>query len=583
MPWLCAGLIALPAFGQEITQTFTLRPGWNAVYIEVEPANRSPAVVFKDIPVASVWTWGERMTAAEFIQDPSEASFNSAGWLGWFAPDRPEAFLSNLHAVQAQRSYLIKVDSAQPLQWSVTGRPAIRNVAWAPDAYNLRGFSVDHANPPTFLSYFRNAAAHYDAASGVLEPIYRLSASGQWVRVNAGDRMRRGEACWVFSRGASDFMGPIEVRLESGDRVDFDVETEQIEVEFRNRMAADQALLVQLRSASIPGALAYRRFDAAGGYDWPDLPANLPVAIAGNGVHRLRLAIRRGVMTGDQYTALIEVADSAGGLFRVPVLAQKPGMPGLAASPAAGSGLLPAPHPLRGLWVGTTEVGLVNEINSTDPAALTPVQNAFPMRLLLHVDAAGNTRFLKEVIQMWREVTYTNDASGRRVVAQPGGYVLLTDDRLIGEFQGATMRDGVPVGRRLSTASYDFAGDATNYLEMSGAFAVGNRLSLAITIGPNFPTNPFRHRYHPDHDNLDERFRPLTNNFEAYPVTREIELEFSGSDPSGASSPDFGYSMMGGTYHERIVGLHKQPIRLQGTFRLTRASHIAELNPSPTR
>ena len=39
---------------------------------------------------------------------------------------------------------------------------------------------------------------------------------------------------------------------------------------------------------------------------------------------------------------------------------------------------------------------------------------------------------------------------------------------------------------------------------------------------------------------------------------------------------------MEGIYRETLTGLHKQPILVQGTFRLSRASFIAELNPSLT-
>jgi hypothetical protein len=39
---------------------------------------------------------------------------------------------------------------------------------------------------------------------------------------------------------------------------------------------------------------------------------------------------------------------------------------------------------------------------------------------------------------------------------------------------------------------------------------------------------------------------------------------------------------MGGNYRESIAGIHKNTIHLSGTFRLSRVSQIAELNPSPT-
>src|SRR5216117_93234 len=58
------------------------------------------------------------------------------------------------------------------------------------------------------------------------------------------------------------------------------------------------------------------------------------------------------------------------------------------------------------------------------------------------------------------------------------------------------------------------------------------------------PTNPYRHKFHPDHDNLNARFDgPAT---EAYSTTRQIELEFTTAPPAGPAAPDYGYSVMGG-------------------------------------
>ena len=45
----------------------------------------------------------------------------------------------------------------------------------------------------------------------------------------------------------------------------------------------------------------------------------------------------------------------------------------------------------------------------------------------------------------------------------------------------------------------------------------------------NDPLNPFKHKYHPDHDNLDAGFLPLTDNLDPYrweapAFTRRIQL-----------------------------------------------------------
>jgi hypothetical protein len=90
-----------------------------------------------------------------------------------------------------------------------------------------------------------------------------------------------------------------------------------------------------------------------------------------------------------------------------------------------------------------------NSLTRTSPSmAPTPTGSEFNLRLLLHVDGNGQTRLLKQVIEMWQDGTSTNDVDGNTVLVTPGHYVLLTDDSLIGQFTGVSARDGVPVGRR---------------------------------------------------------------------------------------------------------------------------------------
>ena len=172
---LLAAGAALVVPAQEVTQTFTLQPGWNAVWLEVQPADNAPAAVFAGLPVASVWTRLERVSSADFIQNVSEETFNRAGWQRWLPPGPQPAFLNNLFAIHAQRAYLLRSTNTAPVVWTVTGRPALRRPAWVPDAWNLRGFPVDPAGPPTFLGFFRSSPAHFRAATGQLQPMHRLN------------------------------------------------------------------------------------------------------------------------------------------------------------------------------------------------------------------------------------------------------------------------------------------------------------------------------------------------------------------------------------------------------------------------
>jgi len=91
--------------------------------------------------------------------------------------------------------------------------------------------------------------------------------------------------------------------------------------------------------------------------------------------------------------------------------------------------------------------------------------------------------------------------------------------------------------------------------------------------------NPFVHRYHPDHDNLDARFeQQLPEGRESFSVTRQVTLEFTGIDPLGLNPPGWGSSELGGNYRETIHGLHRNDLRIAGTFRLVRITTAANLN-----
>lgn len=560
------GLLAGPgARAQIATQAFTLQPGWNAIWLEVQPANNASTNVFSNLPVASVWTRAERLSSVDFIQNPSEEAFNEAGWLRWFHPSRPEAFLGNLFSVNANRAYLIKLTNSAPVSWSITGRPSLRTPEWVPDSYNLRGLPVDPAAPPTFLSFLRHSQAHYNPAASQLQKIYRLnSATGQWQLVAPGDLVQSGAAYWIYTSGASGFLAPLTARLETGDGLDFGSDVTELSLRIANGTAGP--MNVTLREAGAgAGRLAHYQFNPTVGGQWSTLSSPLVISNSAGSETRVRLAVRRQSFTDTNYASILEVSDGGGSRLLVPVAAQSSG----------------GPLNSAGLWVGAATINAVSEAHSANPTNPTPTKSQLSLRLIVHVDTNGQARLLKEVTQMWRNGTYTNDAGGNRVVEKPGEYVLLTDDTLIPFFNGALVRDGESVGRRTSSIGYDFPTATTNnYLNLSGSFTIGQSLSGTLVLPFDHPTNPFKHKYHPDHDNLNARFNGPTN--ESYTTTRQIRLDFAGSPPDGPAVPDFGYNQMGGNYRETIAGIHKNAIHVSGTFRLSRVSPIAQLNPSPT-
>jgi hypothetical protein len=575
---LTLSVLIPPALAQTVTQTITLQPGWNAVWLEVQPANNAASAVFSNLPVTSVWSRAERLSSVDFIQNPSEQAFNESGWLAWLPAWRTESFLNNLFAVHANRAYLLRCTNTAPVVWSIAGRPSLRHLDWVPDAFNLRGLPVDPISPPTFLNFFRHSPAHYNAANAQLQKIYRLnSAAGQWQPVAPADAVQSGAAYWIYTRGASDYLAPLIAEVELGDGLDFGVELTELNLRLRNFTTAPANALLRDLNSPASSILSYYQFNAALGAQWPALPNPLAVSVANGLESRVRLAARRQNLSGSSYSSVLEVRNGAGTRLLVPMSVER--FTGTASRPEQGSGA-GATDPLAGLWVGIARLNAVSEPHSASPTNRTPVRFQFNLRLIVHVDASGQARLLKEVLQMWREGTVTNDGSGNFVAEKPGEYVLLTDDSLISMFGGAAVRDGVSVGRRLSSIGYDFPSTTTsNFLTLTGTFAIGDSLSGTLTMPPDHPTNPFKHKFHPDHDNLNARFDGPT--LEAYSATRQVRLDFLASPPDGPAVPDFGYNEMGGTYRETISGIHKNAIYVSGTFRLRRASLIAQLNPNP--
>lgn len=564
---IAALLSVVSARAQNVTQTLNLHAGWNAVWLEVAPVNAQISAALAGLPIDSVWTYRDRVSSTDFIQNPGEPTWNRDRWLAYVPTNRIESINNDLFTLQANRAYLINASSAFTLK--LTGRPSLLFPGWTPDAYTLRGFPLDPTKLPTFLNYFKWATAHYDASLNKLEKIYRLDAGGTWALVRSSDLMQSGEAYWVYSRGASDYVAPLTPVLTTSDSLDFGTLSDRLGLRLVNRTTT--TISWTLRDLNAVNPLSYSRFSPTNGTEWIPLAAQYGEAVTTKGESRVALAIRRRDMTAPNYDSVLEIRDGIGGRFYISVSAKRSFSPNV-------SDPVSVAKSLAGLWVGNAAVTAVNEVNSpTNTTLPTPVSTEFGMRLIIHVDTNGVCRLLKDVVQMWQDGEYTIDADGFRRLSKPGRYVLVTDEQLFPLFQGATLRDGSPVGRRLSSASYDFpTTPGANFLVLSGLPGGTNTLKGDVNLTPQLPTNPFLHKYHPDHDNLDATFTGYRE--EAYRVKRSLAFQFSTIPPPDVKVADFGYKIIAGSYRETISGLHRQDIQCAGNFRLTRVSEVGVLN-----
>ncbi|MDB6152670.1 MAG: hypothetical protein JWL90_1123 [Chthoniobacteraceae bacterium] len=573
LPAWIALCVALTLRANAATQQFTLQPGWNAIYLEVAPTNPDPLAVFAGLPVDQVWAFFPTRSPVEYVSDPAAGLFNIPGWNVWLPPgSRADAeALSDLRGVISHQAYLLKNTGTAPAILTVSGSSSVRDIQWNPDSFTLTGLSVQPDTTVRSGDFFSNSPAH----KGQLR--YRLAPNGTWTALTDSSALTAGQAYWIYSKGGSDFSAPLAISFGGGRLLEFGTDQTSRLVTVRNRSAYPTNVTIT-NSDGFP--FIYQELNAATGQnEW--LPLDILNRLIPPGASTtLNLGIRRADLPADRET-LLQI--SGGGVaLQLPVSAQVLKEANTAAArfaPLARSGRIsasaigPAPTASTGLWVGTATLSAVSEANSSDTSAVTPTPAEFSFRLLVHVDTGGTARLLKEVILMKKHVEGAPDA------ANPPPFVLVTDPSKLGDYDAPLKRDGSPYAYRTSSVGIDFAG--TEVL-LSGSF--GSSLAGKIEIGRTLPTNPFKHRYHPDHDDLDAQFLPFPGNIpaeaqEVWSVTRDLELTFDTPTTSN-NTPSSGYSERTGSYRETVTGLHKNVIITKGTFRLSRLNTLGEINPT---
>jgi len=209
----------------------------------------------------------------------------------------------------------------------------------------------------------------------------------------------------------------------------------------------------------------------------------------------------------------------------------------------------------QGLWVGQIELNKVNEAASkTNTVTLQPVKHVFDMTVLLHVDESGKVKLLKEVTMMQKNYSENGENMTRRV--------LITNDALLPNYDGIVRRDGKLTGIRLGSLAFDFETNQ-NELALAGSFSAGNSLNGSIVMAENHPSNPFRHYYHPDHQ-------------QGKRIIRDISFTINASQES--NDPEESQFSLVGVYNETITGLHKIPLKINGLFSIQRISEVGKLN-----
>lgn len=640
--FLTALFIASTATAQWRTESFSLRGGWNAIYLhgDVSYDNISEVLSSGDATkIEEVWRWNANPEEAQFTGSPLVPSAGTPDWSVW---KRGNSSASTLSSLIGPAAYLIKCegDASDTYTVALKQRALPPSANWVRQGANLLGFPTrQNGTYPTFSNYF----ASFPAAIAANAKIFKYTGGplgpnnpGQ-VFSPATEHLPRGTAFWFESEVVGDFYGPLGITSSVSSGLGFGREGSSITLRITNH--ADAVVTVSLEPQAseaaptgetiVTGSVPLtRRTRNTNTLAWESTPltATISELVAPGATIEVHIGIDRAesafaaAASGASFASLLRITDSSM-LTEVflPVSAEKGSFAGLwvgdieltnvsslvsnsaeAIATVSGGGIasisiegsggfgytnsptvsIVAP-PAGGSQASATAVvedGSVKSITITNPGSgyavsspavtvappppltNTEVDRPFPLRALLHVASNGTTNLLSQVFL-------------GELAANPGQRGLCTKELLL-------KQDTKENAQRLTAAHLPLD---QAIVSGSGSIAVPGVLARTVTVPFNDATNPFVHQYHPDHDNLDLRFDPLSTTLadggESPNITRTCTFTFTAAPPSGSTvTAGWGSTVIGGTYSEVLAGPHKNPIQMDGTFELRRASEIDTLS-----
>jgi hypothetical protein len=588
------------------TQVVEIKAGWNAVYLHVDPSHQIIGTwIGSDAgnPITQVWRWTPPSTT-QFASSPSEPVDHVSGWTSWVR-NRPASALVRMYGNTA-----FLVESTSDYTWNIKGRPVAPLRSWNIEGLNLVGFSTVPGNPPNFSQFLAEAPELQSAQVDIFE--YR----GPSLQVNnpvkiapslfRNTPVKRGKAYWIRSGTVfNKYFGPFEVALAGSGGVTFYDNLSTYSLRLRNLSPnpvtvsmtlkpSESAPNGQVPISGVPPLLVRGPLDlATQRYGFSTLPVG-----AGNG-QSFSLAPRNAqgseievVLGLDRAAITASVGSLLGGILsfkdsfdhteiNLPVSGKVASDSGLWVGDAMVTqveqylksyergAVVPIVTDLGGnvvtndLMITTNGQYVVESIN-TD---MTPVPKPFPLRLIMHKPDVGFARLLQRV--------YYGMGMSTVVLSR------------VEEVLDPTQLDSA---RRISATHLPWTEENEGW-SLFGSLAQGSTVfSFLQTKFDDQVANPFLHRYHPDHDNVDARFQNvLTQGSESYTISRLIFLDVDALGTNFLSRVSGGQTLTG-TYRETISvqglaragGTHdSRRFEVEGVFQLNRISSIAELTDSP--
>jgi hypothetical protein len=564
-------LFTATAHAQWTSTSYLLKGGWNSIYLTGDAKQDTLGNLFPG-EVLEVWRWNPNPNEVGFLSSPLVPAAGTPEWSVW----KRDGPVTQFTKLSGQTAYLVKCSGTTADSYTVTIKqsPLPPGNSWVRNGANFLGFPSKSTGGvyPTMGSYFATFPAAIAANSKIYKYVGGELGPGnpQQIFATSSERLEATRGYWFSAELVGNFNAPLEVSLSTGRAVDFGRNGSVITARLSNRSSSISTIAIApVDSAAAPGTMetinaavpvTRRTFNAATAA-WEETllgAGGITQVIAPGSTVELSFGISRSTMTataGSLYASFLRFSDSAGLTeMLLPVRARV--------------------SSFAGLWVGDAMVSAVESKPGSDQ--VTPTSRPYPLRYIIHVDDSGTPRILSQVFL--GQLASAGNANG---LCTRETDLLATAKAKASRIVAAHL----PLDRVLDGVEVQSDGDV-------GSGTVGNdsTLTRTIRIAYNDPTNPFVHKYHPDHDNKSAAGVALIAGQESYTISRAVAFTFTPSPPAGSTSTTgWGSSVIGGTYAETVQGLSKDStgvgtgdgIRLAGTFELRRVSELGAITITP--
>lgn len=600
---------------QWISQTNTLKPGWNSVYLHVDASYTNVnQLMASSLPIHEIWYWQPALPTGQFIDSPQLPTGGGSQWSYW---TRSLGTTSVLQRLSGNGAYLVRLtNNVASYNWVVKGKPVLPTYQWTLTGLNFVGFPVPTSPAPTFEAFFA--------------PQPQLQANGEVYRYQGGElgatnpvrmlaprntTVRRDQAYWVRAGDTyNQYFGPLQV-VQSG----------TAGIKFLDTRGQAQMYLRNL--ANVPMTVTLRQLASETSPAGQSNIVGAPPLLLRGAINTTNLTYGYTNLGAGPNTWTLTAAGQVGSEVEVVIGLNRSQMAGAPGTLYAGilrftnslglsqvdMAVSATKESTVGLWVGGATVSYVSHYlkpyakttNDADLDALLSrlqlaegtngyhyerdvntgrvlvfggpqtntgsylldgpikidsgtVASPFPLRLIVH-----NTGVSAKLLQ---KVFYGVGLASNNVIATRENLLLpaqLADARRISSVHLPTSAGNVP-------------------WNCTGTMQPGGSLTGSVPLDYNDPSsNPFLHPYHPDHDNLNAQFTTtLARGNESYGVTRQITLNFTapGNDFNSLTQST---QDLTGNYAEAITfqarGSQTRQYNVLGTFTLKRLSDIATL------